>query len=614
MTHADRFSGSVAAALGKRSVDARIRFIPRMAGVLMGLVLACAIGGGLLASWRTGRLASQEQPAVTDSRQLGDIVVAVREQLADAAIAPADRLVRADSLAERFHAIARDRRPTPSSRARLTDADSRFTTWYVQARSVAQGIDTGVDSDASSGVAVTTGYRALRGQLAADVDLAERELASGVATAGALQYTTVTVLVLAGVVSSVLFVLFTGATTRAVDGSLDQTAGAIDALVAGDFSVVISDAEAGAMGRLNQSLRRMSRQLRANSETAHALADGAFRRATLTRAPADPTGKALANLTASMEAMAASAHRISRGDLTATFTPQSDEDAFGQAYAAMIRRITGVMREVESTRATIAQTVEQMRGDAAELAACTSDDADQLRRAIDRISFVAMQAQASATRSAVLEERAHESSALVTAGNSALQGSIDGVKDVLRKSAAVQSLARNAALLAVGSGTEAGHARLAGRHVGGMVEEARALATQAASAAGEITRIMIDGTESAHDSAVALDQVAAGMQASTRLVRELGAVTREQATDLLQIDESIVQMHGTTLRNAATARQLATRLDALAGHARRLDSAVRRFSRTSERSIATDVRRGPVLYRTPPHAVLAFPRLAIAGA
>jgi methyl-accepting chemotaxis protein len=359
----------------------------------------------------------------------------------------------------------------------------------------------------------------------------------------------------------------------------------------------------------------MARQLRENSDVAHALASGAFRRAARGTAPHDPIGVALARVASTMEEIATSAQRVARGDLRATLTPQSPDDAFGQAHAAMMRRITTTLRDVEAARLRIAQEIEAMRDDAAALASASAADADRLRRTVERVSGLAIQVRADAERSESLAQRADDGERLVEEGSATLHTSVHGIREVLQRSDDVQRLARNAGLLAVCAMADAGQVKRSAQATEALEGEARALAAEAAAAARTMTRVMIDGSEKAYESGVAIDRVAGVVHESATMVRELEGTARRRAAELALVDEKVVQVQGTVAQGADRARQLATRLDLLSSHVRQLDAVLRRLNRGHAPVImATSpatARSGPALYVTPPHAASAIPRLSI---
>ena len=602
MSQIHRLSRIWKAALSGRSLDARVRLVPRAAAGLVALLLTFAIAGELLAARRLSDLQRDTYPALHETRDLSSTLAAIHGELSVPTSTPASS-ASTDSLAGRFHAIARDSR-SPG----VASADIWFNGYFADARRAA---------GPTAAATELAAYRALAAELSAQTALAEQQIADGFASARSIQSVIAWTLAIAGIGTLVMLTMLGIASSESVDETLDDLTETVDAAAAGEERAAPPAEESGAAARLHGSLRRLAHQVRANSDTAHALAAGAFRRAAHARIPEDPTGRALALLATNMEAIVSSARCIARGDLRDTVTPQSPDDAFAHAHVAMAHRIAAMLGEVDATRSSIAATIEQMRGDAAALAATTTEDTDRLRRTVDRLTAIALQAEANAARGTTLAERAAESDEMLRRGTTALEASHSGLRDAVGKSASVQRLARDAGLLAVRAATAAGRARGAAADAGSLDDDARTLAKQAAAATRDIVHTVIDGSHHAYAAGVAIDRVAIAVQDGNSFVRDVSLASRAQSDELMAIDEAIVQIHGTTVRNADTARTLLSRVESLSSQSRRLDSMLGRLRRTTHPAVAAlDPRASApqlVLHKTPPHAHVLFPKLALTG-
>jgi methyl-accepting chemotaxis protein len=320
-----------------------------------------------------------------------------------------------------------------------------------------------------------------------------------------------------------------------------------------------------------------------------------------------------------MDELATAAQRVARGDLTAPAEVPAPTDTLGQANAAMARQIVSVVQEVAAMKRSIAAAAEAMQSDAEELVSGTRLDSEQLRRAADRVSQITLQAHATATRATTLEHRSLDGAAIVRQGASAVHGSIDALREVCRKSAIVQELARNAGLVAVGAVSQASAAESAQQGVGAVEDEVRRLAAQAVEVSSELHRLSQAGVGAADESHLILERMGDSIHEGRSLVRELTATSRSHAAELLVIDEAVSEAHQLARRNAATARKLAGQVDSLASHSRRLDALLRRFHRGRVAATTSRVREpsGPVLYRSPASAFTPTParrpRLAVIG-
>ena len=595
-----RFAASWNALLSGRTLDARLRLIARTAAGMVALAFTIVIAGQLLQARRINDLQRVGYPALRDSRALGSTLAGVREQLAAAPRAP-EAIDRADSLAARFHAIARS-----SSIAPLAELDRRFGDYYMVGRAAAVQADASPTAREASRIA-EAGVGELASQLAAEERAATHTLDEDVAGVAALHEVVLRALGATAVAWLALLTLLAVVARGAVTASVDEIADAIDA-VRGGRMPLIPEEESGAAARVHAALRRLARLSDDNMESARALASGAYREVLHAYPVTDALGHALTQIAANMDAHAAAAHRIARGDLRAAVTPQSDDDAFGHAQAAMLRRVTDSLADLDATRAALEQAVVVLGADVAGLATAAAVDAEALRRTLDRVAKLTVQARIQADRGAALTRRADESERMVRQGASAFAQAHADLKAVVGRSEAVQQLARSTSLLAVRARErmEPGHP---------LDDEARALAAEAAASSRIVTRARIDGSERALESAVSIDRVAIAVRDGAALVHEVSAASLEHADQLTGIDDALVQLHGDTTRRAEQARGIGARIDGVMQQVRRLDTAIRRFRRPGPpRATATDaVLTGPTLYRTPVHAPAVLPMMALAG-
>lgn len=390
-------------------------------------------------------------------------------------------------------------------------------------------------------------------------------------------------------------------TANSVSGTFARAASLVDRIASGDFTSSLPISADNAQESLHYSIRRLTGTLSDNVAAAEALASGSYRKVAPPRAADNAIGIALGKVADYMDQMATSAHRIARGDLSGAEASPDASDTLGQANAAMVRQIVSIMQDVEAMKQSIAATTDAMRSEVEDLIAGTGEDSEQLRRAADRVAQMALQAHANASRATTLEERSQDTAAIVLDGASAIQGSLGALKEVCRKTEVVQDLARTAGLVAVSALSKGSSADSAQQGVGAVENEVRQLAIKAASVSMEVNRLTMAGVDAAAESHLILDRMGDGVHETRYLVRELTNASRTQAAELLAIDEAVAGAHAIARRNAATARQLASRVESLTSHSRRLDTLLRRFQKSD--SGATPKRLvGPVLYRTPASA------------
>jgi hypothetical protein len=132
----------------------------RAATLPLLLVVFVALAAAALAWFQLRSVEQEHLPALRDAQQL-DATATVT----GAALRSAD-FVRADSLAQRFHAVAGSTRSGEGTQSRMRSYDASFVDYYVSARRVAEGTSMSEEADLSSAESATLAKGILRERLA----------------------------------------------------------------------------------------------------------------------------------------------------------------------------------------------------------------------------------------------------------------------------------------------------------------------------------------------------------------------------------------------------------------------------------------------------------------
>ena len=144
----------------------------------------------------------------------------------------------------------------------------------------------------------------------------------------------------------------------------------------------------------------------------------------------------------------------------------------------------------------------------------------------------------------------------------------------------IDEIAFQTNILALNAAVEAARAGEAGMGFAVVADEVRSLAQRAAQAARDTTALIEEAAGSAQDGVAKLDrmsgtigQITASVASLKGLVEEVSEATRQQASGIDQVRQSVVQMEKTTQTTAATAEESAAaseELNALAATATRM--------------------------------------------
>jgi methyl-accepting chemotaxis protein len=562
-------------ALDRRPANERIRLFVQLACVSLAVLLIAGVGGGAMAAERMAQVEREDVPSLRASRELRELLASTSDAAAGTDLSGAlSRLGRADSLAERFHALATSARVHERHGPAMRAVDERFATWYQQARRAAQRLPSGDETFTSSAELALVGERAVRMMLNTDITGTERDIIAELAGARRVQLATWMLMAVLTVITGMLLVLTGSAITDSNGRSMRRATTAARALADGETQLDLPASDDSDLRGLHQALAKIGAVTLEHSITAEALADGRHRRVT---GPArlDRIGAALARIADYEEELAHAARSIADGDLSVTVEPRSSQDLLGRAHEEMTGALVRLLGEIEDASVVIAGSAEQMHDAAERVASGATDGAESARRTADSLARMTADAQGAAARAQGVEHRAAENAATMQEGSAVLHESLDALSAVLREASVVESIASDAGLLAVNAAIEAARAGNDGNGFAVVADEVRVLAQHASDAAREISHISSGGAARAMRSAELLDRLAPSIDDSAAMVRELSATARRQADEMVALSAALASANKTTRRAATGATQLRLSADSLAVHAQRLGALLR---------------------------------------
>ncbi len=113
----------------------------------------------------------------------------------------------------------------------------------------------------------------------------------------------------------------------------------------------------------------------------------------------------------------------------------------------------------------------------------------------------------------------------------------------------------------------------------------RKLAERSQTAAAEISRLTIDGVQTAEGAGRLLAKLVPDIQKTAELVREIAAASAEQSTGAAQVNKAIQQLDQVIQQNAAASEEMASTSEELSGQAGVLQSTIAFFKIDDRKSL-----------------------------
>jgi methyl-accepting chemotaxis protein len=298
------------------------------------------------------------------------------------------------------------------------------------------------------------------------------------------------------------------------------------------------------------------------------------------------------------------AARVSDGDLRANIEVRS-ADEIGQLQAALRKMTSGLaelVHDVRSTSASVAAAARELMAGSNNLSDRTQRQAHALERAADRMEQLSEAVRMNVAHARRASETAERASVLATEGSASVAKVIETMKAISSSSqriadiiAIMDSISFQTNILALNAAVEAARAGAQGRGFAVVAAEVRALAQRSSAAAREIKQLI--DTSSANvrignnlvaEAGTKIDVTADSIRQVSALVNDISAASEQQAGNIDQIKQDVVQLDSVAQQNAALVEQTAAAVAAQTEQARYLVDSVNRFKLPGEDAGATN--------------------------
>lgn len=279
--------------------------------------------------------------------------------------------------------------------------------------------------------------------------------------------------------------------------------------------------------------------------------------------------------------------QLSQGDLRVRLT-NDYQGAFLVAKTAlneMAEKLQDVITEAQKSADQISSSSEQVSATAQSLSTGATEQASNLEETAAAIEEMSGSINQNADNSKKTEEMATRASSMAQEGGSAVDQTVDAMKDIASKIGIIEDIAYQTNLLALNAAIEAARAGEHGKGFAVVAVEVRKLAERSQVAAQEIGKITTDSVKISEKAGELIKEIIPTIRQTAELVQEISAASAEQNSGIGQINGAMTQLDSVTQQNAAGSEELASASEEMSAQAEQLKSMMSFF-------VVEDSRRG----------------------
>ncbi|HEX7885944.1 MAG TPA: methyl-accepting chemotaxis protein [Phenylobacterium sp.] len=285
--------------------------------------------------------------------------------------------------------------------------------------------------------------------------------------------------------------------------------------------------------------------------------------------------------------------RLAAGDLTIRLT-----EGFPGAYEKLRNDFNDAVVKLEKALSAIAGSTAAIRSGGGEISGAADDLSQRTERqaatleqtaaALDEITATVQRSAQGAAQSreavTAAKTEAERSGDVVSRAVTSMTGIEASAREISQIIGVVDEIAFQTNLLALNAGVEAARAGDAGKGFAVVASEVRALAQRSAESAKQIkslistsTAQVAEGVNLVGETGQALHRIVAHVDEVSKLVSEIAASAKEEATGIAEVNTAVNQMDQVTQQNAAMVEETTAASRMLADQAEELFDLVSRF-------------------------------------
>jgi len=270
---------------------------------------------------------------------------------------------------------------------------------------------------------------------------------------------------------------------------------------------------------------------------------------------------------------------IADGNLSVELDVQQQDEigVLARALNEMIHRLSTVIGQSKTIASNVSAGSQALSGASTNLSQGASEQAasieemsaslEQITASISKNSENAQQTDAIASKSAATAEE----------GGTAVNQTVQAMKDIAERISIVEEIARQTNLLALNAAIEAARAGEHGKGFAVVAAEVRKLAERSGLAAAEISELSAASVDVAENAGKMLTNMLPDIRQTAELVQDITTASEEQNSGAQQVNTAVQGLNSVTQQNASASEEVASTADELASQATALEQAIAFF-------------------------------------
>ena len=269
--------------------------------------------------------------------------------------------------------------------------------------------------------------------------------------------------------------------------------------------------------------------------------------------------------------------QIGRGDLTANFDPNANENDIYGVLRTMNGSLRDIVSEIQEAASNVAAGGEHSSAAGQQIAQGATEQAASLEEVSASMEEMTSNIAHAADNAQQTEQIARKAATDAETSGKAVAETVAAMKDITEKIGIIEEISRQTNLLALNAAIEAARAGEHGKGFAVVADEVRKLAERSQKAAGEIVERSNSSLSISEKAGEMLAQLVPDIQKTSDLVQEISASAREQDSGAAEINKALQQLDQVVQQSAAAAEEMASTSEELSAQAEQLQQTIAYF-------------------------------------